>query len=222
MAAKVAVILFAAIVVVLLIAYYVRKQPVDKQRPSDATRGVERFDTSRVLQEASRQRQSPDLMLEQLKPESLAAPAAPTKRVSFKEPVVTGAASAPPVPSEPGYNEDYIAVDYSSSVDKVAPANGPAGTCFPQDRLTPEDLLPKDAANTKWAQVVPAGQGDVKDQNFLTAGFHVGIDTVGQTRKNPNLQLRSELPNPKMAVSPWLNSSYEPDQYRRGFELGEA
>jgi hypothetical protein len=208
MVAKVAIILFAAVVIVLLVAFYMRNRTAKSTATDDTAKGVERFATNpatmipipgaRIQQEGVR------------------------KSVSFRDPVANSAPpSAYPVASEPGDNEDFIAVDFTSSVDKAA-TTSPTGACFPQDRLTPEDLLPKDAANSKWAQVVPAGQGDVKDQNFLTAGFHVGVDTVGQTRKNANLQLRSELPNPKMAVSPWLNSSYEPDQYRRGFELGES
>lgn len=91
--------------------------------------------------------------------------------------------------------------------------------CFPKDKLTPEDLLPRDAANSEWAQVNPAGQGDVQNQNFLTAGHHVGINSVGSTLRNPNLQLRSEIPNPQVKVSPWLQSTIEPDLNRRPLEI---
>jgi hypothetical protein len=68
----------------------------------------------------------------------------------------------------------------------------------------------------------PQGQGDLRDQNFLTAGYHVGIDTVGSSMKNPNLQLRSEPPAPRTPVSPWLIStiSYS-DVNRRPLEIGE-
>jgi len=40
--------------------------------------------------------------------------------------------------------------------------------------------------------------------NFLEAGYHYGINTVGQTLRNANLQLRSEMPNPQVQVSPFL------------------
>jgi hypothetical protein len=92
--------------------------------------------------------------------------------------------------------------------------------CFPKDKLTAEDLLPKDSANSKWAQVNPAGQGDVKDQNFLNAGFHVGINTVGTSLRNPNMQLRSEPPNPQVKVSPWNQTTIESDLNRRPLEIG--
>lgn len=63
--------------------------------------------------------------------------------------------------------------------------------CYPKDVLASADLLPRDA-NSLWAQVNPSGQGSLADQNFLTAGFHIGINTVGQTLRNANRQLRSE------------------------------
>jgi hypothetical protein len=116
-------------------------------------------------------------------------------------------------PSEPVGNEDYRAVDFQN---KKLPND-----CFPKDRLTAEDLLPKDAANSKWAQVNPAGQGDVKDQNFLSAGYMIGINTVGSSLKNANLQLRSEPVIPKVSVGPFLNSTYEAsDVLRRPLEIG--
>jgi len=94
-------------------------------------------------------------------------------------------------------------------------------TCFKRDRLTKDDLLPKDA-NLKWAQVNPSSIGDITDKNFLTAGYHLGINTVGQSLRNANLQLRSEIPNPQVAVSPWLISTIEPDVRPVSFEIGSA
>lgn len=95
-------------------------------------------------------------------------------------------------------------------------------TCFMRDRLTSSDLLPQDAANSKWAQINPAGSGMLGDQNFLTAGYHVGINTIGQSLRNANLQLRSEPPNPQVAVSPWGISTIEPDVRAVSFEIGSA
>jgi hypothetical protein len=116
-------------------------------------------------------------------------------------------------PSDPNGNETFGKV--------VAPLqSGPAPTCFPRDRLTADDLLPKDAANSKWAQLNPAGQGDVRDQNFLTAGYHVGINTTGSSKRNANLQLRSEPINPQNVVSPWQQSTIEPNVYQRPLEIG--
>lgn len=118
--------------------------------------------------------------------------------------------------SDPTGNEIYTAI---GSTDSVTPQ---AGSCFPRDRLSTEDLLPKDAANSRWAQMNPAGQGDVKDQNYLTAGYHIGINTIGQSLRNANLQLRSEPPNPQVPVSPWNISTIEPDMNRAPLEIGSS
>ncbi len=87
------------------------------------------------------------------------------------------------------------------------------------DQLTAQDLLPQDKSST-WAQVNPEGQGSLANQNFLQAGYHIGINTVGQTLRNANLQLRSEPPCPQVQVSPWLQTTIEPDVSRRPMEIG--
>lgn len=117
----------------------------------------------------------------------------------------------PARPNEPAHASKFKKVDYKKPESK---------SCFPKDKLTAEDLLPKDAANSRWAQVNPAGQGDVKDKNFLNAGFHMGINTVGTSLRNANLQLRSEPPNPQVKVSPWNQTTIESDLNRRPLEIG--
>jgi hypothetical protein len=91
--------------------------------------------------------------------------------------------------------------------------------CFPKDQLAPSELLP---ANTQsqWSNVNPSGEGNLGDQNFLSAGYHFGTDTVGQSLRNANRQLRSEPANPQVKVSPWNQTSIEPDINRRPLEIG--
>ena len=91
--------------------------------------------------------------------------------------------------------------------------------CYPKDVLSPKELLPKDT-DSVWAQSVPSGQGALGDHNFLDAGFHVGMNTVGQTLRTPNYQLRSEPANPQVKVSPWMQSTIEPDTNRKPLEIG--
>ena len=118
-------------------------------------------------------------------------------------------------PSEPVNNETYKAVNYATT--QSLPSD-----CVPRDKLTVEDLLPKDAANSKWAQVAPAGQGDVDGQNFLTAGYLVGVNTVGQSMRNANMQLRSDPPIDRVNVGPWNQTTIEYDNSRRFFEIGSC
>lgn len=117
-------------------------------------------------------------------------------------------------PSEQVNDEDYKAVDYN---DEQLPND-----CFPKDRLTADDLLPSDAANSRWAQLNPSGQGDVKDQNFLQAGYHVGLNTTQGNHRNANLQLRSDPIIKRENWGPVMNSTIVPDLLRRPLEIGET
>ena len=51
-------------------------------------------------------------------------------------------------------------------------------------------------------------------------GHHIGINTVGQSLRNANRQLRSEPPNPQVKVSPWNQTTIEADTNRRPMEIG--
>ena len=108
-------------------------------------------------------------------------------------------------------------MDYLSMDHKAEPMRNQSN--FPKEQLNADDLLPKDDSSL-WAQVNPAGEGSLKDRNFLQSGYHIGINTVGQTLRNANQQLRSEPPNPQVKVSPWLQTTIEPDLGRKPLEIG--
>ena len=85
----------------------------------------------------------------------------------------------------------------------------------------PNELLPTDA-NSQWAALNPVNmnQGSILNGDMLQAGHHIGLDTIGQSLKNPNLQLRSDPIIPKQEVGPWNQSTYEPDYGRIPLEVG--
>ena len=98
---------------------------------------------------------------------------------------------------------------------------GVNANCMKQQINNPMDLLPKDnSMDNNWSAVNQRGAGELSNINLLSAGYHAGIDTVGGTLRNANLQVRSEPPNPKTQVSPWSNSTIEPDLMRIPLELG--
>jgi hypothetical protein len=97
-------------------------------------------------------------------------------------------------------------------------ADAPAG-CYPRDQLTPSELLPKDT-DSVWAEQNPMGPGSLKGKNFLSAGALLGVNTVGQSLRNANLQLRSEPPNPQVQVSIFNQSTISPDISHRALEIG--
>uniref|UniRef100_A0A6C0IJ63 Minor capsid protein P11 C-terminal conserved region domain-containing protein n=1 Tax=viral metagenome TaxID=1070528 RepID=A0A6C0IJ63_9ZZZZ len=108
---------------------------------------------------------------------------------------------------------------YSSVTDIKTSSYGLPPSCSRGAISDPADLLPKDT-NSQWAQLNPAGSADFKNVNLLKAGYNIGIDTVGSSLRNANLQVRSEPPNPTTVVSPWLNTTIEPDLMRAPLEIG--
>jgi len=76
--------------------------------------------------------------------------------------------------------------------------------------LLSSDLLPKEE-NDDWFQN-PNSKFNLMDAVQLEIPeIKIGIDTVGQSRKNATYDIRSAPPNPKFVVSPWSNSTIEPD-----------
>ena len=126
-------------------------------------------------------------------------------------------APMPPMPSMPSPTEGFDDMNAVAGPASMDNAHGPAG-CYPRDQLTPSELLPKDP-NSVWAQQNPMGTGSLKGKNFLSAGALIGVNTVGQTLRNANYQLRSEPPNPQVPVTVFNNSTIEPDTNRRDLEI---
>ena len=86
----------------------------------------------------------------------------------------------------------------------------------------PADLLPSDE-NSEWAKLNPSGQGDLNSYSSLPAGHHVGVNTVGQSLRNANYQLRSDPPIPRSQnTGPWNQTTIEGDNLRVPLELGVA
>ena len=83
------------------------------------------------------------------------------------------------------------------------------------------ELLPTDQ-NSQWANLNPIGNGAVSMPDLLQAGYHIGLDTIGQTLKNANLQLRSDPIIEKKDIGPWNQSTIEPDFTRVPLEIGSG
>ena len=124
--------------------------------------------------------------------------------------------------SEPGPTNVYSSSPKKILDDADDPVSGNETPvdCFPKGHLNPAYLLPSDQA-TAWSHANPVGKGALEDQNFLSAGYHVGINTVGQSLRNANMQIRSEPPNPVKKVGPWMQSTIEPDLNRKPLEISQ-
>lgn len=92
-----------------------------------------------------------------------------------------------------------------------------------QPVANPSDLLPHDS-NSQWSALNPnsMNKGDMMMPDLLQAGYHIGLDTIGQSLRNPNYQLRSDPIIPKVNVGPWNQSTIEPDLGRVPLEIGQG
>ena len=59
---------------------------------------------------------------------------------------------------------------------------------------------------------------EVKD--FFPSIHNISFNSVNKPVRNANLQLRSEPPNPQVIVSPWMQTTINPDMNRKPFEIG--
>ena len=132
-----------------------------------------------------------------------------------------------PLSNTPGVGPSSLPNPHSEGGDMhptdALQARNPTGQqSYTQTALSPQELLPKGGLGASWSATNPIGPADsLKGVNLLAPGYHYGINTVGQTLRNANLDLRADVPNPRVPVSPFLNSTIEPD-LRRGLELQEV
>ena len=115
-----------------------------------------------------------------------------------------------------GSNEVSASVPVGDSRIPATPS------CISKEQLQASDLLPNVSSSAPVGWSVQDGAGELNDKNFLNAGYHVGINTVGQSLRNANLQLRSECPNPTVKVSPWLQTTIDADLNRSPLDIGNG
>ena len=127
------------------------------------------------------------------------------------------AATAPTVPTVP----TLPTVSAPASVPSQG-GSAPSGYSA-QAVANPSDLLPKDS-NSQWSALNPntMNGGDILMPDLLQAGYHIGLDTIGQSLRNPNLQLRSDPIIQKADIGPWHQSTIEPDYGRVPLEIGQG
>ena len=133
------------------------------------------------------------------------------------DPMTNGEGAAVTSSPKPSLGENEYATVQGLSTN----THGLPDSCMKQATMDPKELLPKDA-NSEWSTLNPSGSGELEDVNLLKAGYHIGINTVGQSLRNANLQIRSEPPNPQMNVGPWHQTTIEPDLMRVPLQLGQG
>jgi hypothetical protein len=98
----------------------------------------------------------------------------------------------------------------SSSVESSGASNYEA-----KDIANPTDLLPKDM-NSEWAKLNPVGSNQVVGSDLLDAKAFMG--QVSQYKGIMNQDIRAWPVIEKREVSPWLQSTLEPDIHKTGIQ----
>lgn len=80
--------------------------------------------------------------------------------------------------------------------------------CSPEDLFDVDNYLPKE--KNDWFDV-PEEPISVKNRHLINTTAHVGVDTKGSTSRNASRDLRGTIVNPRSVVSPWNQSSIDPD-----------
>jgi hypothetical protein len=81
--------------------------------------------------------------------------------------------------------------------------------CDVEELFNPEYYLPQEQNDEWWEtldQPIP-----LKDRHLININKPIGINTIGSSLKNPSYDLRGTPACPKFAISPFMNSSIDPD-----------
>ena len=116
--------------------------------------------------------------------------------------------------SQTGDNDKFLPVDETNGGLAVFKTRGRA-TCGSNQNCEPEDLFDVDKylpqeVNDDWFEVQPEPIS-VKNRHLINITKPIGINTIGSSLRNASHDLRSSPACPKFVVSPFLNSSIEPD-----------
>lgn len=79
----------------------------------------------------------------------------------------------------------------------------------PEELFKVDELLPQEV-NKNWFEVMPEPI-KVKNRHLINVTRPVGVNTIGTSLKNASYDIRGTPPCPKFVLSPWLQSSIEPD-----------
>jgi len=124
-------------------------------------------------------------------------------------------------------NQDFSGIednagDAASVSDAYKPTLNDPNTCTdvidfnvgdnPNTKYNSKNYLPQEI-NKDWFETdLSNAKHDVNNDKLInTDKFSIGINTVGQSLKNPSYDIRGTVPCPKITVSPWMQSTIEPD-----------
>jgi hypothetical protein len=116
--------------------------------------------------------------------------------------------------AQSGDNANFMPIDETNGGFAVFKTKGRA-TCGSNQNCEPEDLFDVDKylpqeVNDDWFEVQPEPIS-VKNRHLINITKPIGVNTIGTSLKNASWDIRGTPACPKYIVSPWSQSSIEPD-----------
>jgi hypothetical protein len=116
--------------------------------------------------------------------------------------------------SQTGDNDKFMPIDESNGTHAVFKTQGQAvcgsnQNCEPADLFDVDKYLPQEV-NDDWFEVQNEPIS-VKNRHLINITHPIGLNTIGSSLKNASWDIRGAPSCPKYVVSPFLNSSIEPD-----------
>jgi hypothetical protein len=109
-------------------------------------------------------------------------------------------------------NNDFTGQDETNN--KYAAYEGGQPTKMSSEQIfNAENFLPNE--NNNWFEQIPEPIS-IKNRTLINVSRPIGVNTIGNSLRNPTYDLRGAPPNPKNIVSPWMNSTIEPDLNNKG------
>jgi uncharacterized protein YxeA len=108
-----------------------------------------------------------------------------------------------------GENAEFSGIDETNDNLAQYQNSGKKTKISDVDLFNVDNFLPQQN-NPNWFETVPDAI-DVKNKHLINIFRPIGVDTVGSSHKNGSHDLRGDVPCPKNVISPWNQSTGEPD-----------
>lgn len=109
-------------------------------------------------------------------------------------------------------NDEYKSFDESTG--QYAPYEQKK-TKFSTDELFDVDKLLPQEVNKDWFELMPDAI-KVKNRHLINIARPIGTASIAGSLRNASHDIRGDIPNPKFVVSPFMNSTIEPNVYNIG------
>ena len=109
------------------------------------------------------------------------------------------------------YNDEFIANDDGKQYAPYKATGNTKDKFKTKEIFNSQNYLPNEkSVNPDCFDIVPEPIS-VKNRHLINVSKSIGINTIGTSLRNPGYDIRGSPPVPKFVISPWMQSTIEPD-----------